>query len=210
MSKERNITTLPLDGGALCFDFINTVYSWRGDHVHEYLSDYATLVQWCAKVNILSSRQRKQLQQHAAAHPGPAGRALEKMKQVRAVLYHCFAAVAAGRPQQLSKALLQQFNTEMATGLSHIRFIVKGPLLQQGWNETPADLLAPLWIVMKSAYDILTLEDPARIKECPACGWIFLDHTKNNKRRWCSPASCGSIEKSKKYYQKKKRGTAEA
>ncbi|GAA0546397.1 CGNR zinc finger domain-containing protein [Chitinophaga japonensis] len=205
MSKERNITTLPLDGGALCFDFINTVHAWRGVNLHEYLGDYGSLVQWCAKVGILSTKQRKLLQQHAASHPGEAAKALEKIKQVRAVLYHCFAAVAAGRPQQLSETLLQQFNAAITKGLSHIRFAAKGTTLEQGWSHAPTDLLAPLWIVMKSAYDILAQEDSVRIKECPACGWIFLDQTKNNKRRWCNPVSCGSIEKSKKYYQKKKR-----
>ena len=207
MSKERNINTLPLDGGALCFHFINTVHSWRGINLHEYLDSYATLLQWCNKVNILTGKSRKSLQQYAAKNSETADKALQKMKRVRELLYHFFSAVAAQEPQQIQEELLHKFNTVLSTGLSHIRFTIKGTHIEQDWEEDAADLLLPLWVVMKSAYDILTLEDHQRIKECGQCGWIFLDHTKNNKRRWCSPVTCGSMEKSKKYYHKKKQGS---
>lgn len=211
MSKERNIDTLPLDGGVLCFDFINTVHSWRDDEQqHEYLDSYSTLVQWSAKVDILSAKRRKQLQQYASQHAEQAVKALEKIKQVRQLLYQFFAIIAAGNIEALPDDLLHKFNTVLSDALSHIRFSKHNSRLGQDWKEDNTDLLQPLWIVMKSAYDILTGEDPQRIKECPACGWMFLDHTKNNKRRWCNPHSCGSIEKTKKYYQKKKQETSNA
>jgi len=208
MSKERNIETLPLDGGVLCFDFINTVHSWREDEQqHEYLDSYTALIQWCAKVEILSAKKRKQLGQYAAGHAEQAGKALEKIKRVRQLLYQFFAVIAAGNVATLPDDLLHKFNTVLSDALSHIRFNKNKSHLEQDWEDNDADLLQPLWIVMKSAYDVLTGEDPQRIKECPACGWMFLDHTKNNKRRWCNPHSCGSIEKTKKYYQKKKQET---
>jgi predicted RNA-binding Zn ribbon-like protein len=68
----------------------------------------------------------------------------------------------------------------------------------------PTDLYLPLRMALKSAYDILTGEEPRRIKECGACGWLFLDRSKNNARRWCDMQSCGSIDKSRRYYQRKK------
>lgn len=207
MSKERNIDTLPLDGGALGFHFINTVHSWTGINLHEYLDSYAAVLQWCGKVEILSAKRRKLLLQYAAAHPEQGAKALEKIKRVRQLLYHFFSAIAAGNMDELPDEMLHKFNTVLSDALSHIRFSKKNTHLEQDWEEDNTDLLLPLWIIMKSAYDVLTGEDHERIKECPACGWIFLDHTKNNKRRWCNPLSCGSIEKSKKYYQKKKQET---
>ncbi|WP_298733023.1 ABATE domain-containing protein [uncultured Chitinophaga sp.] len=208
MSKERNIDTLPLDGGVLCFDFINTVHSWKEANQHEYLDSYTALVQWSGKVEILSAQKRKQLRQYASRHIEPAGKALEKIKEVRQLLYELFAAVAAGNISTLPDNRLHTFNTVLSAALSHIRFSKSKASLEQSWEENDTDLLQPLWVVMKSAYDVLTTEDPQRIKECPACGWMFLDQTKNNKRRWCNPHSCGSIEKTKKYYQKKKQETA--
>jgi len=210
MSKERNIDTLPLDGGVLCFDFINTVNSWKEKNGHEYLDSYPSLVQWSGKVEILSVERRKHLQQYAFRHAEQAGKALEKIKEVRQLLYQFFAVIATGNIAMLPDELLHQFNTVLSDALSHIRFSKNKTHLEQDWEEDNTDLLQPLWVVMKSAYDVLTGEDPQRIKECPACGWMFLDHTKNNKRRWCNPHSCGSIEKTKKYYQKKKQETSNA
>jgi predicted RNA-binding Zn ribbon-like protein len=208
MSKERTIETLPLDGGVLCFDFINTVHSWKEENEHEYLDSYLALLQWSAKVAILSDQRRKQLRQYASRHAEQAGKALEKVKDVRQLLYQFFAAIAAGNIALLPDERLDQFNTALSNALSHIRFVKNNIHLEQDWEEDNTDLLQPLWVVMKSAYDVLTGEEPQRIKECPACGWMFLDHTKNNKRRWCNPHSCGSIEKTKKYYQKKKQETS--
>ncbi len=208
MSKERNIANLPLDGGALCFHFINTVDSWRDDPRHEYLDSYATMLEWSHKVNILTTKRISVLQQYATADPEAAATALEKMKAVRETLYQFFAAIAEGQTAALPAAQLAAFNTALSAGLSRIRFTVEGATPQQGWLEEDTDLLAPLWIVMKSAYDVLTMEDSERIKTCGACGWMFLDQTKNNKRRWCN-LTCGSIEKSKKYYQSRKHKEAE-
>ncbi|MFD0480100.1 CGNR zinc finger domain-containing protein [Nonomuraea thailandensis] len=39
--------------------------------------------------------------------------------------------------------------------------------------------------------------------ECPSCGWLFLDTTRNGSRRWCSMAMCGSQVKSRRYYAAK-------
>lgn len=209
MNKERTIATLTLDGGALCFHFINTVYSWTDENTHEYLDSYDTLIAWCRKVEVLSEEKRRALLEAARNNSDQAGNALRKIKQVRELLYHFFSALAAHEPQRLQPGQLNQFNKIMGTALSRIRFTVQEGHISAGWDETETDLLAPLWPVMKSAYDILTLEDPHRIKECEVCGWIMLDHTKNNKRRFCSPLTCGSIEKSRKYYRKK-RGTLNA
>jgi predicted RNA-binding Zn ribbon-like protein len=44
-----------------------------------------------------------------------------------------------------------------------------------------------------------------RVKECPNCGWLFLDTTKNGKRRWCSMEDCGSNVKALEYYYRKKK-----
>ena len=59
---------------------------------------------------------------------------------------------------------------------------------------------------MKSVYDILTTANMEKIKECPSCGGLFIDRTKNGKRRWCDMKVCGSNEKAKRYYHRKKGG----
>ncbi|WP_344746998.1 CGNR zinc finger domain-containing protein [Streptosporangium vulgare] len=35
---------------------------------------------------------------------------------------------------------------------------------------------------------------------CPSCYWLFLDTSKNGRRRWCSMTTCGSRDKARRYY----------
>ena len=62
------------------------------------------------------------------------------------------------------------------------------------------------------AYDVnpdavSQLADPARtarLHRCPGrdCGWVFLDMS--GRRRWCSMATCGSREKMRRMYARKR------
>ncbi|PWV51601.1 putative RNA-binding Zn ribbon-like protein [Chitinophaga sp. S165] len=204
MSKERSIATLPLDGGALCFHFINTVNAWRGVNLHEYLGSYQEMIDWCRKVDILGEAQRTALSHYAAQNETAAVAALQKLKRTRETLYQFFSAIADNDGATLSPAILEKFNKALTNALSHLQFETTPTGVNAVLQRDDTDMMAPLWTVMKSAYDILTNEEHTRIKECETCGWIFLDTTKNNKKRWCSPLSCGTMDKSKRYYQKKK------
>ena len=55
---------------------------------------------------------------------------------------------------------------------------------------------------------LLTAADMRRLKECPGCGWLFIDHTRAGNRRWCSMDTCGSRAKMRSYYRRKSTGTA--
>ncbi|MEM9634556.1 MAG: CGNR zinc finger domain-containing protein [Pseudomonadota bacterium] len=45
-----------------------------------------------------------------------------------------------------------------------------------------------------------------RLKMCPAqdCGWLFIDETKNSRRRWCSMETCGNRAKATRHYARQK------
>lgn len=63
-----------------------------------------------------------------------------------------------------------------------------------------------LGLVAVSALSILS--DPkerARLKMCPGndCGWIFLDETKNARRKWCLMETCGNRAKATRSYTRK-------
>ena len=204
MSKERSIGTLPLDGGALCFHFINTVNAWRGTNLHEYLGSYEDVIAWCRKVDILDETQRVALLQYAIQNETAATAALEKLKRTRETLYRFFSAIAENDGITIPATVLEKFNKALTNALSRLQFEKTDTGIGAILKQEDTDLMAPLWTVMKSAYDVLTNEEHGRIKECETCGWIFLDHTKNNKKRWCSPLTCGTTDKSKRYYQKKK------
>jgi len=58
--------------------------------------------------------------------------------------------------------------------------------------------------ILNDSYELLLSEKLFKVKECPGCGWLFYDGTKNGKRRWCSMKSCGSNVKALEWYHRKK------
>lgn len=73
--------------------------------------------------------------------------------------------------------------------------------------------MAP-WLRRQSLHDLILLSalsvlaDPrelGRVKLCPGhdCGWVFLDETKNARRKWCLMEVCGNRAKSTRHYARK-------
>ncbi|HYN87467.1 MAG TPA: CGNR zinc finger domain-containing protein, partial [Ardenticatenaceae bacterium] len=64
-----------------------------------------------------------------------------------------------------------------------------------------------LWPVAYSAGQLLLSPELARLKQCPGCGWLFLDLTKNQGRRWCSMNMCGVRDKMRRYHRRSRAAT---
>jgi predicted RNA-binding Zn ribbon-like protein len=202
MIKERSLKTLPLDGGTLPFHFVNTVYAWKGENLHEYLNSYEDVLEWCNKVKSLPTHLLTGLREYASKHPKKKLEALEYIKHARRILYQFFSGVAA---TGIETSILNQYNTLLNQALAHFEWKPQKKELHFTLKENATDLLQPLWMVLKASHQLLLETNDERIKECSRCGWIFLDETKNNNRRWCNPSTCGSVEKMHRYYQKVKK-----
>ena len=92
---------------------------------------------------------------------------------------------------------------------THAACLGRGRLTTQdggfGWtwdveSAPEASILGP---IAASAMALITTADRARLKQCQGhhCGWLFLDTTKSNNRRWCEMDVCGNRAK-----QKRRRG----
>ena len=79
--------------------------------------------------------------------------------------------------------------------------------------STPEQPFAP-WLRRQALRDLVAastlsiLTDPReleRVKLCPGhdCGWLFLDETKNARRKWCLMEVCGNRAKSSRHYARK-------
>ena len=194
---------MTLNGGILCCDFVNTVYAWRGENLHEYLGDYIDFIAWCKKLSIYNNSYLNSLQKIATTEPAKCTTAMKTIKEVRELLYHFISAIAAKKYKEVRR-LLPAINEWIAASLSHVCFEFKSNQFISAYDQKLPDLISPLWKVLHSLYDLLTKEDTEKVKECPRCGWVFLDTTKNGKRRWCDPAECGTADKMKRYYKRKK------
>lgn len=68
-------------------------------------------------------------------------------------------------------------------------------------------------LIAASALSILAdSRELERVKLCPGhdCGWLFLDETKNARRKWCLMEVCGNRAKSSRHYARATTGKVEA
>ena len=86
---------------------------------------------------------------------------------------------------------------------SDARVVTVMPLRWSTGLRTVRDLPVELAL---SAWQLLELEDPRRIRQCQdaACGWLFLDRSKNASRVWCSSADCGNRSRARRHYQRER------
>src|SRR5215207_1102364 len=90
---KRTLETLELVGGIVCLDFANTINSRRTPE-HDYLLTYSDLVNWAAKVEILSPQQARSLKLKETLDLKQAKKSLENALNAREVIHRVFSAVA--------------------------------------------------------------------------------------------------------------------
>jgi len=71
-----------------------------------------------------------------------------------------------------------------------------------GLDAKPQALL--LAVILDQAVGLRFSPWQVRVKTCGGCGWLFVDRTRNGSRRWCISAMCGSRDKARRYYHRKK------
>ena len=88
-------------------------------------------------------------------------------------------------------------------------FGLQAPLCAIDLGETASldDLARQPALGLVAASAVSILGDPrerGRIKTCPGidCGWMFIDETKNRRRKWCLMETCGNRAKAARHYRR--------
>lgn len=158
--------------GRLALNFLNTAdWSEKGEVVHERLVSLEDVGYWQTAVGLKSSRLPKKITE---AH------------DLRARLRRVFLPGNHGRIKlgELQKYLRQLKLTTDCTASE----LAAQPLLSLIANSALAILVDP--------------NELSRLKLCPGCecGWMFIDETKNARRRWCMMETCGNRAKASRHY----------
>lgn len=200
MAGNHNIENIKLDGGWLCLDFVNTVHSRRSGAIEDYLNSYEDFVLWGLTANALDQKDWASLKKLAFKQATKSNDVFSKAIVARENLYELLSPIA--RNEKPEGKYVNGFNKLLATALKslEVQFTPDNKIIST-WKE---ELEKPLYIVVKSAYDLLMSDRLDRVKECGACGWLFLDKSKNKSRRWCDMQTCGSSDKARRYYRRKK------
>lgn len=193
--------TFELSGGALCLDFANT-WSDRGRPETDKLRDYSDLLGFALAAGLLTAGEEAHLTRRAEQDPQAATAALALGRSLRETLYGIFSTVAAGRAPEAAD--LERLNAVLPEALSRLRLECRGTELVWAWAAPEDPLESPLWPVLRSAAELLTSEERQRMRECAgsACTWLFLDHSRNRSRRWCSMETCGNRAKAHRHYRR--------
>jgi predicted RNA-binding Zn ribbon-like protein len=201
---------LRLIGGRACLDFCNTVDPREGPRPREALSSYGDLVTWAERAGLVDAAEASSLLAEAGTRPAAAHALFEEALVLREALFRVFSSGAAREP--VAAADLATLNGVLQQAAARARLTASGPGFAWSWSDDEHDLERPLWLVARSAADLLTSDELPRVRKCAgrACGWLFLDASKNRSRRWCSMESCGSRAKMRRLYARRRSGRAVA
>ena len=205
MAKVSTIAEMDLAGGAACLDFVNTALNDElpVERLHSY-NDLLILVQ---RLSLLDVNTLAALKRLAEQDSGQAELVMLKAREVRQSMLFIFSALVEG---QLQQSMLTSFNEHLKEALNKRGFSPQGDTLEMTWECADKELMQAVWVFSLSAYELLTTKDQHLIKKCGACAWFFLDETKNHRRKWCDMQTCGTNQKARRYYQRRKEASSPA
>lgn len=206
MVQNRGMPADPLATGWLCLEFVNTV-DLRLSVREESLRSYADFVQWCYERGVLDAADVRRLLTEAGPLPREAASMLDATLAAREAMFGIFhATVHHQRPAAADVDLL---NTLLANHVAPMQLVLAdNNSLQSAWLNHRDGLDWMLGPLARSAVELLTTPaELSRVRECPgspgkACGWLFVDRTKNRNRQWCVGRLCGNRTRAHRHYDR--------
>ena len=192
--------SLPLIADDLALDFANTE-SGRGFPSHEnHLREAANMSRdWLKHAKALPAEDADWLQARGfkarRSRRGPPRRRRSPCVR-RFTTSARRSGVARSRPRLRSPVFppfMRDLSLEaaLAPGVLSCRW---------RWSVRASPVEAALGPIALAAVRLFTEGDFHRIRECGghACGWLFYDRSKNNRRRWCEMEVCGNRAKQRR------------
>jgi predicted RNA-binding Zn ribbon-like protein len=195
-----------LSGGHLALDFVNTL-GGRTTEPKERLPNYPALLCFAEETKTLPRRRIDSLLEQSIRTPGQAVTVLQDAIALRSALFEIFSAVAERRV--VPDKAMSKLNWNLMEGASFVRLTQQGRRFEWDWATSNQRLNAMLWPVARAAADLLTSDDLGKLRMCAAddCAWLFLDTTRNRKRRWCDMKTCGNRFKARRHYERVREGS---
>ncbi|NPV76452.1 MAG: hypothetical protein HPY59_08745 [Anaerolineae bacterium] len=188
---------------ALCLDFANTMDWHASAQPEESLHRFEDLLQWAEEHNALDTSTAGQMRQKAQRNPAEAEKTLADGIELREAIYRIFSSHAAGESPEMQD--LEILNRYLREAMSQLSLHPSGQGYTWRWPEPAESFNRLLWPIARSAAELLTSEWLERVGQCAderGCGWLFLDESRNHKRRWCDMRGCGNRAKARRHYKR--------
>ena len=208
-----------LVAGHPALDFVNTLdnrFSDRGPT--ELLGRYADLLSFARQADLLDAPQIKALAERRES--AAATKALRSAHELREALAELFYAGELPRAHQQTafahRALLPDLKIlerhfQRADAHRELRWThaskssAQPPRVEWRWGRFASDLQLPVWILARSAAQLLTSGAVEQVRHCDSktCRWLFYDTSKNHSRRWCDMKICGNRMKARRFQERR-------
>jgi predicted RNA-binding Zn ribbon-like protein len=190
--------SLPLIADDLALDFANTE-SGRGFPSHEnHFREAGNVVEWLRHAKALPVGEAEWLRARVSERADLAADLLKQAIKLREAIHDIGAALGRrAKPPEAALASLSALHArcvakaELAPGVMSCRW---------SWSVRDFPVEAALGPIALAAVRLFTEGDFHRLRECGgnACGWLFYDRSKNNRRRWCEMEVCGNRAKQRR------------
>jgi len=190
--------SLDLIADDLALNFANTE-SGRGFPSHQnHFREARNVVEWLRHAKALPVKEVALLRTRLGERSDLATDLLAQAVALREAIHDIGAALGRhAKPPEAALASLSALHArcvakaELAPGIASCRW-------QWSVRASPAE--AALGPIALAAVRLFTEGDFHRIRECGghACGWLFYDRSKNNRRRWCEMEVCGNRAKQRR------------
>ena len=190
--------SLPLIADDLALDFANTE-SGSGFPSHEnHFREAGNVVEWLRHAKALPVDEAEWLRARVSERADLAADLLKQAIKLREAIHDIGAALGRrAKPPEAALASLSALHArcvakaELAPGVMSCRW---------SWSVRDFPVEAALGPIALAAVRLFTEGDFHRLRECGghACGWLFYDRSKNNRRRWCEMEVCGNRAKQRR------------
>jgi predicted RNA-binding Zn ribbon-like protein len=190
--------SLDLIADDLALNFANTE-SGRGFPSHQnHFRGAGNVVEWLRHAKALPVEDADWLRKRVGERADLAADLLAQAVALREAIHDIGAAL--GRHAKPPEAALASLSA------LHARCVAKAELAPGAlscrwtWSVRASPVEAALGPIALAAVRLFTEGDFHRIRECGghACGWLFYDRSKNNRRRWCEMEVCGNRAKQRR------------
>jgi predicted RNA-binding Zn ribbon-like protein len=161
--------------------------------VEDYIVQPERFLEWCALTGAILSGE-------SVAAPEGAGPRAALMRKVRGLRHHLHALLTSlmdgMAPSDEAVQCLDQWLHRAWASQS------LGADGQMRWRDDACNTSLPLQRIALDALDLISGPWMPQLRRCAntsSCGWLFLDTSKNQRRRWCAMETCGTAFKMGRY-----------
>jgi len=204
MKRRPPKRSFDLTSGRLCLDFVNTVDYRSSSQPDERLTGLAELLAFGEQAGVLSGSESRKRRRDGRENTRAASALFQSSVALREMMFRILSAVAAHH--KVSKMDVEAFNAVVRR--CNASCLVLPGEGKSAWQrlDQGGDADRLIGKIVRSAVELLTSDDIHCVKKCSAddCDWLFMDDSRSQNRRWCEMRTCGSRQKARAYYQRKK------